>query len=593
MNRALGKISCILAIAVLAVNCQMATSPGKSMAAVARSVTTPLTLAVNLSSTIGTAKHVANGSLYGISETYPTDITGLVGPLNPNVFTQPARAGTGYQQPYGAAIPVAGRLTGTTGKVMLRLADICPNWPYTFPGITNWLSAVTSVISDKLASGYSNFYGYEIWNEPVYTWNTANGDFNSFWKQTYQLIRSKDPTAKIVGPSDGYYDATRFTQFLTYCKANNCVPDIISWHELASNGGTGASTITADINSVRSVESSLGIANLPISINEYCNVDHNLEGAPGPSTPLIAKFERLGVDSACISWWWTSNFGFLGSLLANQTSKGGGWWYYQWYGDLQGNMVSVTPPVDASADVDGLASVDATRKRADIMFGGDNNGTVTVSVSGIPSWFGSTVRAIVEEATWPGRTTPVYVTNVNANPLLTVSGGAASLTLTGLNTTSGYRVILLPGAASVTSITSGATYKLVNLNSGKVLGISGASTSLGASALQWGDTGTADHLWTITSVSGYYRIKNNNSGDVLGISGMSTADGAQALQWTDNGTADHDWTLSTTGDGTWTITNRNSGKVLAELNMSTLDGASAIQWTGAGTADQRWILVKQ
>ena len=78
-----------------------------------------------------------------------------------------------------------------------------------------------------------------------------------------------------------------------------------------------------------------------------------------------------------------------------------------------------------------------------------------------------------------------------------------------------------------------------------MLGIQNASTSQGATALVWGDTGTADHLWTVTSDgAGHYKIRSVNSGLVLGVTNMSTASGAQVLQWGDNGTADHLWTLA-------------------------------------------------
>jgi hypothetical protein len=87
-------------------------------------------------------------------------------------------------------------------------------------------------------------------------------------------------------------------------------------------------------------------------------------------------------------------------------------------------------------------------------------------------------------------------------------------------------------------------YKIVNLNSGLLLGISGASTTAGATALQWGDTLTPDHLWQVVDAGGgYSKLINKNSGLLLGIQSMSTSSGAAALQWTDNGSADHLWKL--------------------------------------------------
>ncbi|MFD1270916.1 RICIN domain-containing protein [Streptomyces kaempferi] len=42
---------------------------------------------------------------------------------------------------------------------------------------------------------------------------------------------------------------------------------------------------------------------------------------------------------------------------------------------------------------------------------------------------------------------------------------------------------------------------------------------------------------------GQYKIVNKNSGLLLGVAGMSTSDSANVVQYSDNGTADHLWTL--------------------------------------------------
>ena len=44
--------------------------------------------------------------------------------------------------------------------------------------------------------------------------------------------------------------------------------------------------------------------------------------------------------------------------------------------------------------------------------------------------------------------------------------------------------------------------------------------------------------------AGHYKIWNVNSNLLLGVTNMSTTSGAQVLQWSDNGTADHLWTLA-------------------------------------------------
>jgi hypothetical protein len=136
------------------------------------------------------------------------------------------------------------------------------------------------------------------------------------------------------------------------------------------------------------------------------------------------------------------------------------------------------------------------------------------------------------------------------------------------------------------------TSRLANVGSGLVLGIQNMSTADGARALQWNDSGTADHNWEIITDGNAVRFRNANSGKVLGVRDMSTADNAHVLQWSDNGTADHRWTLLDQGDGTYKIRNANSGKLLGIENNSTGAGAFAVQESDNGTADNRWRILR-
>jgi uncharacterized protein len=136
-----------------------------------------------------------------------------------------------------------------------------------------------------------------------------------------------------------------------------------------------------------------------------------------------------------------------------------------------------------------------------------------------------------------------------------------------------------------------AGYRLVNAGTGLVLGVRDMSTADGGLAVQWGDTGTADHNWQVIADGSAVKLRNLNSGKVLGVENMSTADNARALQWSDNGTADHRWTVVDVGDGTHKLGNVNSGKLLAVLNGSTAAGAQVIQDPDNGTADNRWRFV--
>ncbi|MCK9181494.1 MAG: carbohydrate-binding protein [Fibrobacteraceae bacterium] len=401
-------------------------------------------LSVDLSDSIRPVTHCASGSLYGMTESLPSDIQTLVAPLNPHAFNQPAISGSGHQQMIGDAIKVSERLSSTTAMVQIRLADILPSWPYKWPGQSKWLASVKSIIESKLASGRSNYDGYEIWNEPDGTWQSTNGDFyTTVWKPTYDLIRSLDPNAKIIGPSYSYYNNNSMSAFLTYCKTNNCLPDVISWHQWGSEGFIGA------VGNLKALEKNLGITERPLSINEYSSNTHTYEGAPGISVPFIAKFERNNVESAMISWWFTALPGRLGSLLTASNAKGGGWWLYKWYGDMTGYMANVTPPNDKSDGVDAFAAVDTDEHYASIILGGNSIGTTNVSIKNIPDIFGEEVYVKLEYVSWVNKDTEVASTNEVSTTKYTVTNGAVSVPVNITSQFYGYRVYITPAAAIV------------------------------------------------------------------------------------------------------------------------------------------------
>ena len=135
-------------------------------------------------------------------------------------------------------------------------------------------------------------------------------------------------------------------------------------------------------------------------------------------------------------------------------------------------------------------------------------------------------------------------------------------------------------------------YKIKNYNSGLLMAVNNMSQSDGAQITQWGDNGSADHLWTLVDAgNGYYKIVNYNSGKVATPSGWSTANDASIVQWTDNGTADHLWKFIDNGNGYYRILNNNSNKVATPLGWSSAPGTSIVQWDDNGTADHLWQLI--
>ena len=555
-------------------------------------------LTVDCENKIRSVTHCASGSLYGLIENIPADYDSLVAPLHPFVMRNPARGGNGNQHPFGDAIKVAKRLSATPGAlVSVDLADILPYWPYRWPGMDGWLNEIKQFIRDKKDSGLTNWYGLEIWNEPDGTWKDSDGiSFHQLWKQTFDFIRKNDPNEKIIGPCDSWYNENRMRSFLEFAKSNNCIPDIICWHELS-----GIEGVSSHIKAYRSLENSLGINELPITINEYCDATHELEGQPGSSARFIGKFERYKVDSGMITWWFVPNPGRLGSLLATNNEKGAGWYFYKWYGDMTGDMVQVNPPNDNSKLVDGAACVDSSQEYISFIFGGPNDGSINAIIKNIPSFIGSVAKVKAEKVDWISKDTVSKGPNTIFEKNYRVNNGQISIGITGTNGNSGYRVYITKGDESSEDIVDPSdpstpskyegTFKIINRQSGKALGINADSTSNGANVIQWSDNGKTSQQWIISNEGDGYKIMNVNANKALDVDNSSTKDGGNVLIWTDNGQLNQRWNIIEVGDGYISFENINSGKMLDVDNSSLEDGANVLQWSSNGNYNQQWKLI--
>ncbi|MET9789703.1 RICIN domain-containing protein [Streptomyces canus] len=572
-----GRLAAALGAAALTVTALALTVP--SAEAVPTSATT---LVVNANQTLRPVTHVATGSLYGLADgTTPAD--SVVQALKPNTFVQMAPGGSqlpnGEPKPAGDALVVAPKAARAGARVVVRMPDWYPNFPYKWVSWSDWLSAVDKQVASVQSSGATNISAYELWNEPDWTWDTTNaGAFNAGWARTYKEVRAKDTTTPIQGPSYSAWNQSWMSSFLTDAKASGTVPDVIAWHELQ-----GSKDIAAHVSAYRSLESSLGISPRPISIEEYGTPAEM--GNSGALISYAAKFERTGVRDAELAFW--NHYGTLGDTLTDTGgSPNGSYWTYKWYGDMSGNMLVTTPP--AQTGIDGIASRNSAGNQISVVAGGCT-GSCAVTVNGLSSLsaFGSTVHVKVEYSPGTGRTTasPGPITISDAD--YTVSGGSITVPVT-MNATDGHHVVVTP---SGTNTSLAGRYQITNRNSGLALDTLNAGTAQGTSVVQATSTTGTDQNWTLVAAgSGLYEIVNQKSGLVLGINTMSTADGGTALIWGDNGTADHLWQLIPARDGYYKIANYNSGLLLGVQDMNTSSGAQVLQWTDNGTADHLWKL---
>lgn len=544
--------------------------------------TSATTLVVSANQTLRPVTHVATGSLYGL-DTASVPADSLVEPLKPNTFVQMAPGGSqlpnGESTPGGDALVVAPQAAKAGAKVVVRMPDWYPDFPYKWVSWSNWLAAVDQQIASVKSSGATNIAAYELWNEPDWTWDTsAAGSFDSGWATTYKEVRAKDSGTPVQGPSYSAWNQSWMSTFLTDAKTSGTVPDIVSWHELQ-----GPQNIAAHVAAYRALETSLGISPRPIAIEEYGTTSE--VGVPGPLASYVAKFERTGVHDAELAFW--NHYGTLGDTLTDTGgSPNGAYWLYKWYGDMSGNMLVTTPP--AQTGIDGFASLNSSANQLSVVTGGCT-GSCAVTVNGLSSLsaFGSTVHVKLEYTPSKGRTTAVSGPVTISDTDYTVSGGSITVPVT-MNASDGYHLTVTP---SGTATSLAGRYQITNRNSGLALDTSGAGTAQGTAVVQAGSTTGTDENWTLVAAgSGLYKIQQQASGLLLGITSMSTGDGGTALIWGDNGTADHLWQLIPSGDGYYKIANYNSGLLLGVTGMSTSSGAQVLQWDDNGTADHLWKL---
>ncbi|WEO93484.1 RICIN domain-containing protein [Streptomyces sp. FXJ1.172] len=570
-------LTSLLGVCALAATAVLATDPPAQAAP-----TSSTTLVVNANQTLRPVTHVATGSLYGLADgSTPAD--SLVTPLRPNTFVQMAPGGSqlpnGEPEPAGDALVVAPKAARAGAKVVVRMPDLYPNFPYKWVSWSDWLSAVDKQVASVRSSGAGDIAAYELWNEPDWTWDTTHaGAFDDGWARTYKEVRSKDTKAPVQGPSYSAWNQSWMSTFLTDAKASGTVPDIISWHELQ-----GSKDIAAHVAAYRTLEAALGISPRPIAIEEYAEPSE--VGVPGALIGYVAKFERAGVHDAELAFW--NHYGTLGDTLTDTGgAPNGSYWMYKWYGDMSGSMLVTTPP--AQTGIDGIASLNGSGNRISVVAGGCT-GSCAVTVGGLSSLpaFGNTVHVKLEYTPSTGRTTaspgPVTVSDAD----YTVSGGSITVPVT-MNASDGYHLVITPAG---TSTSLAGRYQITNKNSGLALDTLNAGTAQGTSVVQATSTTDSDKNWSLVAAgSGLYKIVNQRSGLPLGIQNMSTADGGPALIWGDNGTADHLWQVIPARDGYYKIANYNSGLLLGVDQMSTSSGAQVLQWSDNGTADHLWKL---
>ncbi|MDY0914554.1 RICIN domain-containing protein [Rathayibacter festucae] len=146
----------------------------------------------------------------------------------------------------------------------------------------------------------------------------------------------------------------------------------------------------------------------------------------------------------------------------------------------------------------------------------------------------------------------------------------------------------------ITAAVKGASFEVVNRNSGLCLTVAGGSTADGGDVVQGAcaDNARSVSSWILDpTADGAYRLVNAATSKVLDSANCGTADGTDARQWAWLANACQQWQPTSTGEGGYLkVTNLANGKVLETANCSTAVGGDVRQWRSLGNACQQWSI---
>ncbi|MFI5554427.1 CBM35 domain-containing protein [Streptomyces sp. NPDC051738] len=438
-----------------------ATLPATGSAAAAD----PQRLTVDLAASEGAVMLGANGALYGLSDDgVPSDAA--LAPLKVTSVSQKPEGGA--QHPNGDALTVSKSFfRNGGGEINVMMQDIYARWPYEDLGIDDYLPKVDKIAKEVAADPNSDRFVYIPFNEPDQIWYKlgvadqaqyeANRDrFFKDWKTVYQRIRAIDPDARIAGPNEAGYHTRLLRDFLAFAKRENVLPQVMTWHELGSGS---LRDFQAHYDDYRSLERAAGIAPLKINIDEYAN--RRDLSVPGQLVQWVSMFERNKVYANAAYW---DAAGNLSGHVVRSNMPNGGWWFFRWYAGLTGDTVKVTPPRANTIDtLQGLASLDTSRRQAQVLLGGSDGDSDVVVENVSRSVFGRTVTATVAEAAWSGYEGQHAAPRVLARTKVKVADdGTVTVPLRGLHKMSAYRIVLTPGGTgspSPASVPWSASYE--------------------------------------------------------------------------------------------------------------------------------------
>ena len=389
---------------------------------------------IDASEPVGEVTTKATGFLYGLAEPgVPSEA--MTNSLDISSVSQKVIGG--LQHPTGDADRLKDHLK-ETDYIVVYLQDAFDTWYYAWEeigemrknGTYDWKKYITEVyfpivrekVTELKDKDYADKLVYCIYNEcdnGVWFGNYVDGwaqyddtgkqNFYEGWKMTYDLVKGIDPNAVIGGPGFCDYVTDKTEGFMTYCKNNDCIPEVMIYHELADWSTTDWK---AHVEDYRRIENELGIDELPIIITEYGTMEQC--GNPSQMIHYIYEIERTGTYGNMAFWRLSNN---LNDTCSDDNTPNSNWWLYRKYAQMEGQLLKTS--VDAlknrhrhdgnwRRDYKGIASINDEGTQLDIIAVGSKNPRA-IEISNLDKTnLGEKVDIRIECVYYNGLNSPVY-----------------------------------------------------------------------------------------------------------------------------------------------------------------------------------------
>lgn len=313
------------------------------------------TLNVDAGKILGETTTRATGFLYGLAEN-EVPSSAITDALKISSVSQ--KVPDGLQHPTGDIDHIQSQLDNCD-YIVTYLQDSFDTWYYCHKEIMDMRAAGTydwkdflynrylPIVEEKVkhleAQDYRDRLVYCIFNEcdnAIWFGNYIDGachydeigrqNFYEAWKITYDFVKALAPEAKIGGPGFCDYETTKIDGFMKYTAENNCVPEIMIWHELAYWSIPDWHLHYEDY---RRIEKEYGVNELPIIVTEYGEPEEC--GNPSDMIHYIIAMEKTGIYGNMAYWRLSNN---LNDTVADDNSPNSNWWLYRRYAEMKGQQ---------------------------------------------------------------------------------------------------------------------------------------------------------------------------------------------------------------------------------------------------------------